>query len=221
MRTCLPPESMSFLADLAENNHKDWFDANRKRYEHDLKVPARELIAAINEVLADLAPDYVTPPNKAIGRINRDIRFSRDKTPYNTHIWAAFMDQTAEKNQAAGFYVGIRLDEVGFGAGTWMPPKPAITRLRQRFADDYATFEQILTPLQDRYGALRGDAYKRVPKPWPADHPAAEWLKLKSPHLATTVAPTAATQPDFVEQVVGHFAELLPFVEFLSGGLRG
>lgn len=221
MRTCLPEASLLFLRDLSANNSKVWFDANRKRYERDLKKPARELLAAINAELEAHAPDFVTPPGKAISRINRDIRFSKDKTPYNTHVWAAFMDQGADKRSAAGFYVSIRLDGVAVGAGCWMPPKPAINRLRARIATDHAHLADLLAPLTERYGPLRGDAYKRVPKPFPADHPAAGWLKLKSLHVAGELPPGCATEPDFVARVVGHIAELQPLTEFLAAGLRG
>ena len=221
MRTCLPPESIAFLTDLAAHNERAWFDENRKRYETALKRPARELIAAINEGLAELAPDFVTPPNKAISRIHRDVRFSKDKTPYHTHVWAAFHDQTADRRSGAALYVGIRLDEVGVGAGCWQPPKPAITHLRSHVADHHSELTAVLEPLLDTYGPLRGEAYKRVPAPWPRDHPAAEWLKLKGMHLAATMPPTHATEPDFVPQVLEHFSRLLPFVAFVARGLRG
>jgi len=221
MQTCLPHASIEFLRDLSENNSKVWFDDNRKRYERDLKKPARALIATINAGLDDVAPGFVTPPNKAISRINRDIRFSKDKTPYHTHVWAAFMDQSTDKRSAAGFYVGIRLDEVGIGAGCWMPPKPAIDHLRTRIAAEHTVLQGILDGLDPAFGDLRGESYKRVPKPFPKDHPAATWLKLKGMHLARTFSPEMATEPDFAERVVDQFVQLKAFVDFISGGLRG
>ena len=140
----LPEASLSFLRDLSDHNTKEWFHDNRKRYERELKGPARALAEAINEGLAAIAPDYVTPPNKALSRINRDIRFSKDKTPYNTHIWAAYVKQGVPKYESPGFYFAVRLDGVGIGGGAYMPPRDQQQSLRALIADAHPELTRIL-----------------------------------------------------------------------------
>lgn len=218
----LPPASLVFLADLAKNNHKEWFHANKKRYEAELKKPARAFVATLNERLGEVAPELVQDkPEKTLSRINRDIRFSKDKSPYNTHIWAGFGDTTRPKGQSAGFYVGVSPDSYGVGGGTWKIEKDRIVSMRAYIAEHHRALADIVSApaFASSYGELRGDAYKRVPKPFPADHPAAEWLKLKSIHVRTEGDVSLATQPGFVDRLVGHAADLMPLIRFLREGL--
>ena len=99
----LPEASLAFLRDLDANNDRDWFQANKKRYERDLEAPGRALVEAVNARLEDLSPAHVTPPGKAINRINRDVRFSQDKTPYNVKLWAKFLPSDRPKGLGAGY----------------------------------------------------------------------------------------------------------------------
>ncbi len=212
------PETIAFIEDLAANNSKVWMDANRKRYERELKQPAREFAAAINERLEGLAPEFVTPPNRALNRINRDIRFSKDKTPYNTHIWAAFVKNQGPREESPGIYVAIHLDRVVVGGGAYKPQRDRIDALRAHLADHHEELARILSELGD-YGELRGEAYKRVPKPYPADHPAAEWLKLKGMHLMSELSSSLVTSPELVPTIAKEFERLLPFIRFTERGL--
>src|SRR4051812_13324256 len=102
-----PPETLIFLRGLARNNDRDWFQPRKEIYEAKIKAPMVEFIEAINGRLMDFAPDYVNDPKKAFYRIYRDTRFSKDKTPYKTHISAIFPRKGLEKHAAGGFYVQI------------------------------------------------------------------------------------------------------------------
>ena len=107
----LPPETLGFLRDLEANNSKAWFDSQRKRYEAELKKPAQALATALDAELARVCPSHAgTPPNKALNRINRDIRFLADKSPYNTKVWASFARTGAAKGASAGFFFGFMLN---------------------------------------------------------------------------------------------------------------
>lgn len=218
-----PEAGLQFLRDLAENNDKDWFSQNRQRYEDHVQAPARALVAAINEALLDIAPAHVTEPARALNRIHRDIRFSKDKTPYNTHLWATFSRSDVPRDRTAAFYIGISTDGCGVGAGVWMPPKDRMEALRTHIA---ANHEQLREIVEDpafaaTYGPLAGEAYKRVPKPWPADHPAAAWLVLKGGHVRCELGPKLTTSPELIPTVAGHFARLAPLVAFMDDGLAG
>src|SRR5262249_56147805 len=107
MKTAFPgfsPDALSFLRALKRNNRRDWFQPRKENYETLIKLPMMELISALNVEFARFAPDYVTPPEKAMYRIYRDTRFSHDKTPYKTHISAIFPRRTAVKRARALFY---------------------------------------------------------------------------------------------------------------------
>lgn len=217
--THFPQAGLDYLSDLAHNNNTEWFRANKKRYEAELKKPARALVAAVNDELARLSPRHVTPPGKAINRINRDIRFSKDKTPYNVKVWAGFHDATQPKGAAAGYYFGFDLEGLAVGCGAWRPPKPQIDHLRAHIAANHGELAQILETLD--MGPLQGEAYKRVPKPWPADHPAGHWLKHKGFHIRAELDPALITSPDLVPEIARQMARLQPLVEFLDHGLGG
>lgn len=222
MTTTFPQAGLDFLRDLADNNSKEWFQANKKRYERDFKIPGRALIAAINDELESISPDHVTPPNKAVSRINRDIRFSKDKTPYHTKLWGSFMDASVPKSHGAGFYFGFDLESVGVGCGAWMFPKERLEGMRSYFAATQPEFDALLAaPSFAAYREISGDAYKRVPKPWPADHPAADLLKLKGIHTRRSFELSTITSPDFVPTIATEFAVMAPFVAYLSRGLAG
>ncbi len=219
MSTPFPEAGLAFLRDLDANNDKAWFHANKKRYERELKLPGRALVEAINQELEKISPGHVTPAAKAVNRINRDIRFSKDKTPYNVKLWAGFHDRTVPKGASAGFYFGFDLEEAGIGAGAWMPPKEYIAALRAHIASHHDTLEGILAALPSDYGELAGEKYKRVPKPYAPDHPAGEWLKHKGFHIGKKVPLSLVTTNDFVPAVAQAFRELQPLVAFLGEGL--
>ena len=220
MTFVFPQEGIAFLEDLAANNQRDWFKANKKRYEAELKGPSRALIEALNTELERISPQHQTPPAKAISRINRDIRFSKDKTPYRTEIWGGFHDLTRPKGSASGFYFGLSPAGVGVGAGLWMCPRDKLAGLRAHIAQDPDRLLGILDGLTAAYGPPRGDKLKRVPRPWDAEHPAAELLKHKGLYLKRDLAgPELATSPQLVPTLAACFQELLPLVRFLDEGL--
>ena len=221
MTTAFPVAGLDFLRDLDANNNKEWFHANKKRYEHSLKLPGRALVDAVNGELSAISPSHVTPAGKAISRINRDIRFSKDKTPYNVKLWAGFHDASQPKGASAGYYFGFGLEDVGVGAGAWMPPKEYIGPLRAHIAEHHADLEAILADLPSEYTELKGEKYKRVPKPFPPDHPAGEWLKHKGFHIGRSMPLDVVTTENFVPLIGQAFRELKPLVDFLGAGLAG
>ncbi len=214
-----PEASLAFLRDLADNNTKEWFQANKKRYEADLKKPARALADAINGELADISPDHMTVPGKAISRINRDIRFSKDKTPYKTEIWGGYHNGTKPKGHAAGFYFGVGPNGVGVGAGLWMTPKDKIAGLRHYIAANGDELQAILSALSDDYGEPQGAKLKRVPKGFDPDHPAGELLKHKGLYVKRDLGLDIATSAELVPTIGGCFRQMMPLVAFLDRAL--
>src|SRR5881396_3998692 len=142
------PASLAFLRGLARHNNKPWFEAHRESYENDVRAPMRALIEELDVRLARLAPEITGDPKRSMFRINRDIRFSKDKSPYKTHAACWFRHRDAShkvggeaEGGGAGFYVHIAPGGSFVGAGMWMPPRPILNRLRDAIADDRNGFE--------------------------------------------------------------------------------
>src|SRR5271169_4367613 len=107
-----PPEALTFLRALKKHNEREWFQPRKETYEEKVKAPMIELVAVLMQRLADFAPEYVADPAKAVYRIYRDTRFSKDKTPYKTHIAAVFTPQGQGKESGAGYYFSVTPDEI-------------------------------------------------------------------------------------------------------------
>lgn len=216
-----PEAGLQFLRELAENNNKDWFEANKARYEEHVALPARGLVGAVNEVLRGIAPAHVTDPSKALNRIHRDVRFSKDKAPYSTRLWAAFSRSDVPRDRSAAFYVGLSPEGCDVGAGVWMPPKDRMDALRTHIAENHDRLRGIVgeESFAAIYGPLRGETSKRIPDPWPADHPAAEWLVLQGGHVRHDLGAAAATSPELIPAIGAHFVRLAPLVAFMDEAL--
>ncbi len=176
-------ETFTFLRELERNNNREWFNANKPRYEALVREPARALIRAMQPQLARFAPNFVADDRKMGGslmRIYRDARFSSNKAPYKTNIGIQFRHQQGKDVHAPGFYLHIAPDEVFAGVGIWHPDSATLKSIRQaidvmperwRSVRDEATFSQVFT--------LSGDSLKRAPKGYPVDHPWIDDLKRK------------------------------------------
>jgi uncharacterized protein (TIGR02453 family) len=215
-----PAEGLAFFASLRRNNRREWFQPRKAIFEDKLKQPMRELVGALNSAMKRFAPDYVTDPDKAIYRIYRDTRFSKDKTPYKDHI-AAFFPRCGDK-ASAGFYFAVSHKEVAIGGGLYMPEPAALLAIRQHLAERHAEFHRIAAarPLRQLFTAVQGEQLARVPRGYSADHPAADLLRLKQFHLYVQMPPDLATTPAVYTEVVKHFRAATPLVEFLNAPLR-
>lgn len=219
----LPPAASAFLSDLDENNSREWFHANKARYETQLKQPLRALAAALSEGLAVVAPDHEHPaPAKAVNRIHRDLRFTKDKRPYHTHCWMGFPHQGLPKGAAPTVYFGFDTEGWGVGAGLWKPKGPVLRQIRNHVAERHDQLQGILSDpsFHATFGGLRGEQLKRVPRPWTADHPAAELLRHKDVHVRHEGDPALLHSPELVPTVLGHFAQLAPLVGFLAQAVQ-
>src|SRR5207247_9553663 len=140
-----------FFRGLARNNAKPWFEAHRADYERDVRAPMRALIEEMDVRLARLAPEITGDSKRSMFRIYRDIRFSKDKSPYKTHAACWFRHRDADarvggdaEGGGAGFYVHIAPGSSFLGAGIWMPPRPILNRLLDAIAQDSTGFERIV-----------------------------------------------------------------------------
>lgn len=215
MKTVLP-----FLRKLKKNNNKAWFDANRALYEsakeevHDL---VRQLVAAYGKTDATIAH---LEPRDCLFRINRDVRFSKDKSPYKTNFGIA-ITSGGKKSPLAGYYLHIEPGEGFVGGGLWMPTPPVLASVRQEIDYNYDEFKGLLksTGFKKQYGELyAGDDVKltRVPKGYEADNPAAEFLKLKSFLAMRKLSDDEMDAAQLVKQATDAFKVLKPVIDFLN-----
>jgi len=229
MTTFFTPRSLAFLRGLARNNRRDWFLAHRGDYESALLAPMRALVEELDVRLARLAPEIVGDPKRSLFRIYRDVRFSKDKSPYKVHAacWLFHRDASHRVGQeshggGAGFYFHLQPGRSMDGGGLWMPPREALGKLRDAMAEKPAAFERtVLAPaVRRRFGELDDEAVlTRVPRGYAPDHPAARWLRFRSftmGRMLTDAQVTGARLPDLL---AADFALMLPLVRWINGAL--
>jgi uncharacterized protein (TIGR02453 family) len=218
-----PPEALEFFRGLARHNNRDWFQARKTTFEEKVKQPMRELVEALNGALKSFAPDYVTDPAKAVYRIYRDTRFSKDKTPYKDHIAASFFRSGTDPHKYGGYYVQVSHKDVAVGGGVYMPEPEVLLEIRQHIAENHQTLRKILAAaaVKRDLGELQGDQLSRVPKGFLATHPAADLLRFKSLFLYVNLDPALAVTPQFFPEVLKRFRVMKPFLDFLAAPSAG
>jgi uncharacterized protein (TIGR02453 family) len=215
-----PPAALTFLRSLTRNNRRSWFQPRKEQYESLIKLPMLELVAALNEEFLRFAPQYATPPQKAIYRIYRDTRFSNDKTPYKTHIAGIFPRETAVKREGAVFYFHFTAKELLVFGGVYMPEREELLAYRGLIRDQYEELEKILKGKALRrafgVGALQGEQLTRMPKGFPVDHPAEGLLRQKQWYLEGSLDLRLLTSPRLAQELARHFEIMAPFVGFMN-----
>ena len=177
-----------------------------------------ELVNALAPEFATFAPEIVASPKVSLYRIYRDTRFSKDKSPYKTHVAAGFPHRGLEKNQGAGFYLHITPSEFLIGGGLWNPESEDLAAVRHHIALQHKRLAAILKTRQFRrlFAGLSGEQLSRVPRGFPADHPAADFLRRKQ-FLASRLLPAQiVSTPQFGSIVLETFRALHPLLQFLN-----
>ncbi len=209
-----PVEALDFLADLSLNNHRGWFEENRATYEEHVIAPARTFVEAFGERLQARRPDIVADPrvDKSIFRMHRDVRFSKDKSPYKTHLGFFFWEGSDKRSP--GFYVHIEPDKLIAGGGAYQFDKDQLANFRARAVDPTAgkALRRAVDALGDSGLEVRGQHYKRVPRGMPAEHPNADLLLHNGLWLSAGERPLTESVhgPEFVDEL---FDLLEPYFE--------
>lgn len=212
------PDALSFLRALKRNNRRDWFQPRKEKYEILVKLPMLELVNSLNQEFARFAPDYITPPEKAVYRIYRDTRFSHDKTPYKTHIAAIFPRYTAAKREGSVFYLHFTEKELLAFGGVYSPERDELLAYRGLIQEHYRELEELLSDktLRRTAGGLQGTQLSRMPKGFPVDHPAERLLRHKQWYLECILDVKLVTSPKLVPELAKCFEIMSPLVEFLN-----
>ncbi len=216
--TGFSPKALTFFRQLARNNDRDWFNAHKGEYETLLKEPMLSLLAWLNGRFARFAPDHVTEPKKAIYRIYRDTRFSKNKIPFKLNISAMFGHRLLPKNYCSGYYFHVSATECFVGVGVYMPEPEQLKAIRDAIESDTRRFEKLIKDpkLTRRMGKLAGDKLQRVPKGYDPTHPAAEYLKMKQFCFYKEMKPQLALEKSFGDEVAKCFEACAPFSAYLN-----
>ncbi|HEX5971625.1 MAG TPA: DUF2461 domain-containing protein [Gemmatimonadaceae bacterium] len=222
------PAARTFLRGLRRNNNREWFLANRERYDAEVRGPMAALVEELDVRLAAIAPEIVGDPKRSMFRIHRDVRFSNDKSPYKTNVacWLYHMDAGRgvggdAAHGGAGFYFDIGPDESWVGGGIWMPPRPTLARLRERIDEEHESLTTILrAPALKPFGGLAREAMlTRMPRGYDADHPAAELLRHQSFTMGRQVRDADLYSARLPDLLARELVRLVPLVRWLNGAL--
>lgn len=218
----LQATTLKFLKNLSKNNSKEWFDAQKPAYQDakaDFESIVQQLIDGLSRQDAEVADLQV---KDCVFRIYKDVRFSKDKTPYKTNMGAAF-SPGGRKSPRPGYYFHLEPGGKSFaGGGLWMPDAPVLKKSRQEIDYNFAEFQQLISNKDfiKYFGKIEGEALKTVPQGYQPDNPAIAYLKLKSFTVWHSFSDDECTQPALVREILKVFAVMQPFVKFLDRALH-
>jgi uncharacterized protein (TIGR02453 family) len=211
-------KTVSFLRSLKRHNDREWFRARRDVYDAHVRGPMVDVIARLAEDFRRFAPELIASPKHSLYRIYRDTRFSSNKRPLKTHAGAIFPWKGLPKHESAGLYFEVAGGWVWIGGGMWRPEPPELLRIREHIAETWPEMQETVrrAPFRRRLGEVSGDACTRVPRGFPADHPAAPYLKHRQ-FVAGREYPAAfAYSREFYPTLLATFKALMPLVRFLN-----
>jgi uncharacterized protein (TIGR02453 family) len=213
-----PQGVVTFLTELAANNNKPWFEAHRQDYEQNLLEPTRAFADTMADRLTEIAPPGLGEVRGSAFRIYRDVRFSKDKTPYKTHLGIAFNAAGSPKGESPGYYFHLDPPRIMLGAGMHAFPKAFLTAYREAVVDDRLG-SRLRRAIDDAATAgqeIWGESYKRVPAGYDADHPRADLLRYGGLFVAVTEdIPDALHSADLVEYCASRYAAMGPVLAWL------
>lgn len=220
----LPAGYFKFFKELASNNNREWFEDNKPRFKRDVQEPLVAFVEAMGPRLKKVSKHFVADPRLnggSIFRIYKDVRFSKDKTPYKTHGGVQFRHARGKDAHAPGFYVHIAPGEVFYGGGIWMPPSDALLAVREAIRDDGAAWKKATTgaAFRKRFKTIRGDQLTRPPRGFDAEDPNIDDLKRKSFFAMQEGTQKEAQSASFPDAVAAAMTDAAPLMKFLCKAL--
>ena len=225
------PEALAYLRGLKKNNRREWFEARREEFVREVSDPMKALIEELDVRFAGLAPEFVGDPKRSMFRIYRDVRFSKDKSPYKAHaaLWiyhrAPGRGVAREIDGGAGFYVHLEPNASLVAAGLWMPPRPSLAKVREHFGEDLAGWKRAVTApaVLKRFGGLVDDEdgvlLKRLPRGFEEGHPAERWLRFNSFTMHRMYSDADMLSPKLADKAMKDFTRLVPMCRWLNRAL--
>lgn len=208
-----PEETVRFFLDLRFHNETSWFHAHRAAYETYVRKPFSEFIEAMTPTVMRIADDMETRPNKCLARINRDIRFTRDKSPYRDHMWMLFRRSGEEREHAVMYWFELSPEVVEWGVGFWGYNRPAMDALRERMMKKPAEVRRVLRQcgIPDETLHIYGDRYKSMKPPAGMSADLAMLYPCKEIYVKRVGVPLAESyRPEIIDRVSEDFLRLKP-----------
>ena len=217
-------KAIEFLADLRANNEREWFQEHKSDYERWVREPALDFITAFSKPLSKFAPSFVAIPKKVGGslmRPYRDIRFSRDKTPFKTNVGIQFRHELGKDVHAPGYYFHFDPDNVFLGAGIWHPESATVGKIRAAIADQPAAWRRAVNNKRCKQNfELGGGTLIRPPRGFAKDHPLIDDLKRKDFIAISNLTHESLTSPALVTDVAAIFRTATPLMKFLCAAIE-
>lgn len=214
------PHLFKFLKDLKRTNTRDFFQANKDRYLEHVRDPLLAFITDVAPQLEKISPEIVADPRPTGGsmfRVYRDVRFSKDKSPYKTHASAQFRHAHGKDVHAPGYYLHLEPGTVFMGAGMWRPDSASLANIRRAIADDPTKWSRLVgSKVILETFKREGDALKRPPRGFSPDHPLVEDLKRKDHILVARFDESQACEPAFLDLFAQRCRQASRFMAFLA-----
>lgn len=216
-------ETFAFLDELAENNNRQWFQENKKRYEEHVKDPAIRFIIDFQPILKEISTHFTADPRPVGGslfRIYRDARFSKDKHPYKTNMGIQFRHKQGKDVHAPGFYFHLEPRNVFAAVGIWHPDSTTLRKIRDAIIEHPATWKRAVNkePFRGKF-SLSGNSLRRAPKGYEPDHPLIEDLKRKDFIGTTTLTQSTVGKPKFPRDFADICKAGTPLVKFICNAV--
>jgi uncharacterized protein (TIGR02453 family) len=208
-------DTFAFLRELKRNNDRDWFNANKERYEESVKEPFLQFINDVGPALRTVSRNLVADPRPVGGsmfRIYRDVRFSKDKSPYKTHIGAHF--PLGRGMAAPGYYFHLEPGQCFVAGGMWMPERDALQSIRERIAERPAEWKKARGELDHDEASL-----KRPPRGFDPDHPMIEDIMRKTFTSSVRLSDTQVKRADLTKTFVRSCEQIAPLMKFLAASV--
>ena len=214
-----PKEGLRFLSRLKRNNNREWFTKHKEEYEQNVRFPMQCLVASLAQRMASDAEEIEFNSRKSIFRIHRDVRFSKNKSPYKTSIAAVFrMRGGREPGETPGLYVGVEPGEVFVGGGVYLPTGDQLKAFRRAIVESPELFLAVIENqrFKRQFGGISGERLQKGPLGFPKVHPMIEHLKHKQFYVGKVYEDSVCLKPRFLEAVASVFTDAMPLVRWLA-----
>ncbi|MDY8137096.1 DUF2461 domain-containing protein [Aquimarina sp. 2201CG5-10] len=209
---------LSFFKELAQNNHKDWFHANKKRYESSIKKPFERFIGDMITSIQKYDSELQIEPKNCILRINKDIRFSKDKSPYNLH-YTAFISRAGRKDKSIpGIFLRFSPEMIGIMGGCFGPSKEQLYNIRSAISKDSSTIKSLLSNegFIEKFGEIRGETMKRIPKEWQEACIKEPLITNKQFYFVAEETPDLITKESLLDTLMDYWLVMRPLNDYLT-----
>lgn len=214
---------IEFFKGLSENNTTAWFAEHRKDYEKSVKEPFKELVEEMIKRIQKHQPEINITAGDAIFRINKDIRFSKDKTPYNTHVSANISSQGRKSKEEPGFYFQLSPEGIMIYGGAYMVEKDSLQCLRSHIAANIKEFAKLYNDktFKEKFGAIQGEQNKKLPDEFKAILDKEPLIANKQFYFGANLKVTQITKDDLPNVLMEYYTAGKKMNDFLSVGLKG